>query len=468
MSKNNHPIEQEELMAYLDGELATERAVEAAAHLERCGECQEFAAELRTISTEMMAWEIEQPERTEISAEIEAALAKPTKMPGKRATSAGWRWGMLITPSRLAWVGGSVVLLLLVMTSFSPTLYRKKISAYQWNSMATEKKELQSGSQNTGVSAKLIPPPPPPSATPIPDVTYYASDALSRSSTTTSSNSRLEVEPNILLNELRTGSTPARQNSAGLSDELATVVDETKVPATPMIARTAALTLITKEFEKTHAGVEEILKRYNGYIGELNVSAPDEAGRTLTGTLRIPSARFDGAMAELKKLGRVENEAQGGEEVTQQYVDLEARLANGQHTEQRLTEILRQRTGKLQDVLKVELEIDRVRGEIEQMQAEKKELTKRVAFATVNMTVREEYHAKLQATPPSTGSRFRNAAVEGYNSVVEGLISIGLFLLSSGPSLLLWAAVLFFPARWAWRKWKKEHPARGHGDTEEE
>jgi hypothetical protein len=230
-----------------------------------------------------------------------------------------------------------------------------------------------------------------------------------------------------------------------------------------MIARTAALTLISKEFEKTHASVEEILKRYNGYIGELNVSAPDEAGRTLTGTLRIPSARFDSAMAELKKLGRVENEAQGGEEVTQQYVDLEARLANGQHTEQRLTEILRQRTGKLQDVLKVELEIDRVRGEIEQMQAEKKELTKRVAFATLSMTVNEEYHAKLQATPPSTGSRFRNAAVDGYNSVVEELISVGLFLLSSGPSLLLWTAILFFPVRWAWRKWREK---TYHGDTE--
>src|SRR6476661_11127368 len=83
------------------------------------------------------------------------------------------------------------------------------------------------------------------------------------------------------------------------------------------------------------------------------------------------------------------NHSQGGEEVTQQYVDLLARLANGIHTEQRLTEILRTRTGKLQDVLKGELEIDRVRGEIEQMQAEQKELTKRVAFATLNTTIQK-------------------------------------------------------------------------------
>ena len=219
-----------------------------------------------------------------------------------------------------------------------------------------------------------------------------------------------------------------------------------------MIARVAGITLSTKEFDKTRAALEEILKRHNGYMGELKVSAPSDAGRSLTATLRIPAQQLDAAMAELKKLGRVEDESQGGEEVTQQYVDLEARLANGKHTEQRLTEILRQRTGKLQDVLKVELEIDRVRGEIEQMQAEKKELSKRVAFATLSTTVREEYFAKLQGTPPSTGSRFRNAAVDGYNTVVEGLIDVGLFLLSAGPSLLLWAAILFFPARWAWKK----------------
>ncbi|HKV93824.1 MAG TPA: DUF4349 domain-containing protein, partial [Candidatus Angelobacter sp.] len=183
---------------------------------------------------------------------------------------------------------------------------------------------------------------------------------------------------------------------------------------------------------------------------------PSDAGRTLTATLRIPASQLEGSLAELKQLGRVENESQGGEEVTAQYVDLAARLANAQHTEKRLTEILSSRTGKLQDVLKVELEIDRVRGEIEQMQAEKKELTTRVAFATLNATVKEEYHAKLEATPPSTGSRFRNAAVDGYNTVVEGVISVGLFLLSSGPSLLIWAAILFFPVRWLWRKVRAE------------
>jgi hypothetical protein len=223
----------------------------------------------------------------------------------------------------------------------------------------------------------------------------------------------------------------------------------------PLIVRTAGLTVVVKEFDKARVALDEILKRHHGYMGQLNVTVPSEAGRTVTATLRVPAAQLDATLAELKTLGRVEAESQDGEEVTQQYVDLQARLANAKHMEQRLTDILRQRTGKLSDVLAVEVQIGRVRGEIERMQAEKKELAKQVQFATLNATVKEDYKAPMQMAPPSTSSRFHNAAVDGYKSVVEGLVDVLLFLLSSGPSLLVWAAILFLPARWAWRKVKK-------------
>ncbi len=157
-------------------------------------------------------------------------------------------------------------------------------------------------------------------------------------------------------------------------------------------------------------------------------------------------------MAEIRKLGRVDTEQQGGEEVTQQVVDLEARLANARNTEQRLSDILRRSTGKISDVLAVEKEIDRVRGEIEGMEAERKNLGDRVDFATLEVRITEEYKAHLAGAAPSTAGRLRNAAVEGYRNVAEGVTGICTFLLSYGPMILLWAAVLFWPARYSWRK----------------
>ena len=77
MSTNRHPIEQEELMAYLDGELPADQATEALSHMELCPECQTLAADFRVVSEELLAWEVEPPE-VGISAEINAALVIST------------------------------------------------------------------------------------------------------------------------------------------------------------------------------------------------------------------------------------------------------------------------------------------------------------------------------------------------------------------------------------------------------
>ena len=135
-----------------------------------------------------------------------------------------------------------------------------------------------------------------------------------------------------------------------------------------------------------------------------------------------------------------------------------ARLKNSRATEQRLVDILRQRPGKVSEVLEVEQEIARVRGEIEQMEADRKSLETRVQFATVKLQVNEEYKAQLQVTPPSTGTRLRNALVGGYRDAADSLIGFVLFLLGTGPTLLLWSAVLYWPARFAWRRWRATHP----------
>jgi anti-sigma factor RsiW len=73
MLKHTHTIEQEELMAYLDGELLVDRAVTAAAHLESCRECQELAAVLQSVTRRMMARQVD-PSDLVMRADIAVAL----------------------------------------------------------------------------------------------------------------------------------------------------------------------------------------------------------------------------------------------------------------------------------------------------------------------------------------------------------------------------------------------------------
>src|SRR5208337_1049198 len=58
MDPTTHPFDREEVMAYLDGELAPERAAATAAHLEQCAECRALAADLRAIARQMTEWEV--------------------------------------------------------------------------------------------------------------------------------------------------------------------------------------------------------------------------------------------------------------------------------------------------------------------------------------------------------------------------------------------------------------------------
>jgi methylthioribose-1-phosphate isomerase len=221
-----------------------------------------------------------------------------------------------------------------------------------------------------------------------------------------------------------------------------------------MIARIVSLSIVVKDFDASRSSLDAILARHNGYAAGLNVATPQGAARALQASLRIPAPQLFTAVAELKALGRVENETQGGEEVTQQHADLVARLKNSRETEQRLQDVLRTRTGKVKDVLEVEQEIARVRGEIEQMESEQQTLEHRVDFATIDLKLAEEYKAQLTTPAPSVAMQLRNASVDGFRSAFQSLLALVLFLAESGPTLLLWLMILAFPAWVLWRHYR--------------
>jgi DNA repair exonuclease SbcCD ATPase subunit len=218
-----------------------------------------------------------------------------------------------------------------------------------------------------------------------------------------------------------------------------------------MIARTASLKLLTKDFDKTREALEVVVRRHRGYSAQLTVGTEAGSPPSLTASFKVPADQLDATIAEIKQLAHVEQESQGGEEVTDQYLDLQARLSNARRTEQTLLDILQKRTGQLADVLAVEQELSRVREEIERMEAELKGLENRVAFATLQVELREEYKAQLEI-PNSLGGRLRNTLVEGFRTATDSLVGVVMFLLSVGPFLLLWALILFLPARYVWRR----------------
>lgn len=426
----HHPVDELELMAYLDGELSRERAATAAAHLETCTECKALAADLRGVSQELAGWQIESS-NAQLTARLSVALEEHERLQEKTAHDSRMRLRILWPRQRVwpwALPAAAVVLISVVSIPNLLVMHRRAPSE-----LAERRLSTYTGPTNKS-RAEVAPPTAQPS--PPPTVTLnYSDDSLA---------DLTQVAPGVVSKQEK---NPAH---AGAISENSGLL----VPSGPMVVRTAELSLTTTDFDQSRARIEETLKKHRGYLGDLTVSGNPSSARILTATLRVPADQLDVAMAELKSLGRVESESQKGEEVSQQYVDLEARLLNARNSEQRLTELLR-RAGKLSDVLEVEQQIESVRESIERMDAERKNLARQVAFSTVNMKIAEDYRERVQVVPDSTSTRLRNAAVEGYEMMVSGLINLLLFLVSWGPSLLLWGAILFFPVRWLWRRLRR-------------
>jgi hypothetical protein len=439
MSTTTHPIAPEEVMAFLDGELSNVKAAVLFSHLEQCAECHAIADKLRGTSHSLTQWSVPAAPKT-LEESVKGLADK--KFSGEKIGEAGffvratfWTWKQWT--AGLAATAG-VLLLVLGLTNASSNHAARFVG--QAGASRAEKESSVSGTagklhvdgQPTDRVSRVFSNQIPPQATtgPAPD-----SNGLMQSST---------------------GFAPSgSQTSPSDSPADGRVIGPLLPLQQPMIARTVSLSIVTKDFAASRTSLDAILARHHGYAAELSSNTAENAPRSLQAALRIPAAELSSAVADLKTLGRVENESQSGEEVTQQHADLVARLKNSRETEQRLQAILTQRTGKIRDVLEVEREIARVRGEIEAMEAEQKNLEHRVEFASVNLQLTEEYKASLNAPAASIATRIHNAMVAGFKSLAETILGILLFFLEAGPTMLVAALIFLAPAWLLWRRYRR-------------
>ena len=430
MSTTPHPFAPEEIMALLDGELSAARAQSVSTHIDSCAACQELISSLRNTSHSLSNWTVSSvPGRLEEN--VMLAAAKSSSQSG----SAGSNWSLRTRWTRKQWLGGLAATAaagVLLLSISIPALHRSR-SAVQKASVLAHLRQQKAAVTST--NGQLV-----------------------DSARVNSEEEQQDADRLSSMYYSQALSAPAPPASAYALKEYKVLQDRNPTSgltlSAPMIARTVSLSLIAKDFDSSRASLDAIVTRHNGYSANLTVNTPQGAARTLQASLRIPAPQLPAALAEIKALGRAEAENQNGEEVTQQHADLVARLKNSRETEQRLQAILTQRTGKISDVLEVEQEIARVRGEIEQMEAEQKNLEHRVDFATIDLKLSEEYKAKLDSPAPAISTQIHNAAVNGYRNVADTLLSIVLFFAEYGPVLMFWLFVFFIPAWLVWRRWR--------------
>jgi len=161
-------------------------------------------------------------------------------------------------------------------------------------------------------------------------------------------------------------------------------------PPEQKLIRNANVEFEVANFETAADAITGIATEEQGYVATRN-SARGANGK-LSGTIvvKMPPRNLDGFLLKIHAVGELKSQTLGAEDVTKAYFDTDARLRNAKRMEERLLDLLARTTGKVSDLLQVEKELGRVRGQIEEMQGQLKYWDALVAYATVTVSLYEK------------------------------------------------------------------------------
>ncbi len=210
-------------------------------------------------------------------------------------------------------------------------------------------------------------------------------------------------------------------------------------PALRHVIRRGSIDLTVKDSRTMVQEIRDIVKDFEGIVSNSYLYEIREGQYGARMTLRIPEKHFEAVLDQLETLGKVTNIQTELEDVTMQYVDLESRLNNQKAQEERLTEIL-EMAETVEEVLEVEKELYRIRGEIESMSARLTRLEDQITYSTINISLREETIPTETISPAvfqNLGSRIAQAFIGGTNFILNAVSVLIVVLSALIPALII-------------------------------
>jgi hypothetical protein len=222
---------------------------------------------------------------------------------------------------------------------------------------------------------------------------------------------------------------PSPEASMRMIASQAKTITSTPLPLDRKIIQQAHLGIQVKDFQSAFRQVESIAVAAGGYISNSDSKVTQTGHRRGIVTIRVPKSVFRDVIQELESVGNVKTKSISGEDVTEEYIDLEARLRNYESQEERLLEIL-EKANTVDEILRVEEQLGRVRGEIERITGRMRFLDNRVELATITVELFEP-----EPITQSWGTRDAlRDSLGGFIAMTNGLIVMTGYML---PLLIL-------------------------------
>lgn len=223
-----------------------------------------------------------------------------------------------------------------------------------------------------------------------------------------------------------------------------------------LIIRTGQLSIVVANTEETMAAITSLVNGNEGWIVSSNVyqySYQSDEAAAGDMTVRVPAGQFEELMNQIKDLAlEVSQESSSGQDVTEEYVDLTARLANLEATAERVRAFLDE-SQNVEEALAVNVELSRLEGEIESYKGRIQYLSQSAAFSTITIAITPDVLSQpIQVAgwqPQGVARDAIESLIEAFQWLASVLIWLVLYLL---PLLLVVGLPLWLLVRWVRRR----------------
>lgn len=237
------------------------------------------------------------------------------------------------------------------------------------------------------------------------------------------------------------------ENSAAASTSDAVAMDSEAAQSTAdfsavrqnaKLILSADLSLETQDYDASCAAIEQMTAAAGGYI-QSSGSYGDKGSRTANYTLRVPQEKFESFFTQLGETCHVVSSNRWSEDVTEQYTDIETRLATLQTKHERLLALLDQ-ASKMEDIISLENALADCEYEIDTLTGEKRHYDDLVGFSTFTVTLREVQTLTAVSEGAGFGAQVARAAQSGLGGLTAAVRGLILIIVTLCPVLVLLAA----------------------------
>ncbi|PLS06390.1 DUF4349 domain-containing protein [Neobacillus cucumis] len=212
-----------------------------------------------------------------------------------------------------------------------------------------------------------------------------------------------------------------------------------------MVIYQANLELRVKNFEQTVQSLEKKVENYGGYIAESNVSRNGDEQVSGSLKMRIPQGHFQDFLTDAEgQAAEVLQRNINGQDVTEEYVDLESRLKSKKAVEERLLSFMKN-ASKTEDLLKISSDLASVQEEIEVIEGKMKYLKNQTSYSTVNITLYETKVVvpNLDNDQLNTWEKTKKQFMKSTNLLLAAISGVVVFIIGNLPILIIFVLLGF-------------------------